>query len=697
MDPNSADRMALRAALEKLSASASAMAEASNEIKDVVARLETPLVDAAPHPTPSPTPAEVQDSAPPLLIGSDIVDIPRRVAHLSIAPGDEGWPLGVDKRRLAPHYPRPTRPAKPAKPPLSSEEKIMRGVAIGGGIITVAGVILLVSVAIQRGWLGPLGRVIGAYLLALALLAAASYVRKRGTRVEAIVALTTTSHLAAIATTSAVVFILDWWPPLIGSAVILAINIGFLLIGRVWADGKHPVFISALLVSGLCALMFPFAYDAWLPIFSIVAALVVSYRVSSDITRSIAALFGVLIQFTLLMTWPEQPWPAALTGVTTTLLLVGLTLWDPPQADGESQKDIAVEEYWRSFETNTVTTWVSTVAPIIIAIITTFIFANIDWPWLALIAPIGMAAMGVAAHFGNSTTQNAHLETTRIAHLVAVAGLALIAGTFVQVFYSELPTKPIYVMVFLIAGAALFMWMRTLVNGHDMGVVPWVAWLIASVAMTGVLLRNVVALSPLWLTDIEALIPAVLILVFIYTTIAARRVFYGRALWLQLAVGLVLLTQSAISIVTITTFLGNLIAGNVGMMLGFLIGHAAVSILWMVIAAALMLNRKLLDSPGALWTGVGLAVAGTIKLVFFDLVALSGVPRAIAFLLSGIALLTIASMRGRKTAEIKAGAGGVGSSAGAFAPASATASAATSAPAGVASKEQQAPTDPSIS
>ncbi len=48
---------------------------------------------------------------------------------------------------------------------------------------------------------------------------------------------------------------------------------------------------------------------------------------------------------------------------------------------------------------------------------------------------------------------------------------------------------------------------------------------------------------------------------------------------------------------------------------------------------------------------MGLAVAGTVKLVFFDLVALSGVPRAIAFLLSGLALLTIAALRGRRTGE----------------------------------------------
>ena len=55
MDMNSSDRLALRTALEKLSASATAMASASNDIKDLVARLdaqEMSLIDANPAPTP---------------------------------------------------------------------------------------------------------------------------------------------------------------------------------------------------------------------------------------------------------------------------------------------------------------------------------------------------------------------------------------------------------------------------------------------------------------------------------------------------------------------------------------------------------------------------------------------------------------------------------------------------------------------
>ncbi|BAU95731.1 hypothetical protein N24_1469 [Corynebacterium suranareeae] len=672
MDLNPSDRLALRNALEKLSASASAMASASDDIKNLVARLEpqeTSLVDATAAPTSAPQSQaepefgpliyEMSSATGPLTLHGRSNQIPRFARHRALDPESEGWPLGVDKQRAqAPAYPRPVRPARPAKPPLTSEEKIMRGVAIGGGVITVAGVILLVSVAIQRGWLGPLGRVIGAYLLAILLIGAAYYVQKRGTRTEALVALTVTSQIAFLATTSAVIFILDWWPAGIGSFVALIGNIAFLMVGRMWSLSKlekaaaqgHAVYVGAIAVSGVSSLMFAATYDSWWPIFSILAALILSYRISTDIIRGGIALIAVILQFILVNTWLGEQWPAAILGSATALLLVAFTLWDPLKITATNKEDIALEEYWRSFETNPISTWVGTVAPVIIVVFTSATYIHLGWQWFALIPACGVALLGILAlHSADSAAG----ESQRIARLTSVVGLALTAGTFVQLFYGLLPTNPLFVMVFLIAGAGLFMWLHTLPAERHLGVVPWVAWLLAAVAMTGVLLRNVVTVSPLWLTDTSALIQALLILVFIAATVYVRRGFYGHKLRLQILVGLTLLTLSAISIVTITTFIGHLIAGNAGMMLGFLIGHATVSILWMVIAAALMLNRKLLDAPGALWTGVGLAVAGTIKLVFFDLVALSGVPRAIAFLLSGIALLTIAAMRGRRTAENK--------------------------------------------
>ena len=58
MDFNQRDRLALRAALEKLSASASAMADASRDINDLVSRMETAPAEPKPaltHASPAPS------------------------------------------------------------------------------------------------------------------------------------------------------------------------------------------------------------------------------------------------------------------------------------------------------------------------------------------------------------------------------------------------------------------------------------------------------------------------------------------------------------------------------------------------------------------------------------------------------------------------------------------------------------------
>lgn len=104
-----------------------------------------------------------------------------------------------------------------------------------------------------------------------------------------------------------------------------------------------------------------------------------------------------------------------------------------------------------------------------------------------------------------------------------------------------------------------------------------------------------------------------------------------------------------VSLVTAATWLGSLLAGNQGMWLGYLTGHALVSTLWMVLAAWILLAAKGVSARASLGAGVVLAVAGVIKLIFFDLGTLEGLPRAMAFLVSGVALLTIAALRTRRT------------------------------------------------
>ena len=702
------DRLALRSALSKLSASASAMAEASREIDALVSRMDTteqpartavPLVDAAPTQTQEVSSgvaggmavAAPQPATPPAA--------PPPGAAAQIVPQPAPRPSTPVAQRVPNPYPRPEKPKRPAKPPMTTEEKIMRGVAIGGAAITIAGIILLVSVAIQRGWLGPLGRVLGAYLVGALLFGAAAWLRKRGTRVEGIIALMVTAQIAFVATTSALIFVLEWWPPGLGSLVVLLGNAVFLVVAATWAglgrrlglgsggdrglglsdDGTsdkkgdkaraeaRSVLLAVAIVTALVAWMFSASFDAWWPIAGIIVALLASYTVADNRIRLAMAIMATILQFMLISSADALMLPAASVGIITPVLLVVLTLWDPVKPREGDSSEIALAEYWRSFETDPVAAWVGVVLPVPIVACLSVPLIRLDAVWFTLLPAVLIAAIGVFAVLSDRPTQTDGLyasttpvEYQRIARLIAVMGLALVATVLVGIRYNGPPMEPgqfldgsLPVVVYLIAGSALFIWLRQLPRDRNLGVVPWVAWLLGAVLITGVLFRHVIVLAPVWLTDTSALIQAVLILGFIAATILARESFYHRPLWLQLLVGATMLYLSATAIVTITTYLGNLIGGNTGMHLGFLIGHATVSILWMALAAVLMLHRSLLTEPGALWTGVGLAVAGTVKLVFFDLVALSGVPRAIAFLLSGLALLAIASLRGRRTGDAK--------------------------------------------
>src|SRR5699024_3848430 len=198
------------------------------------ARTAVPLVDAAPTQTQevvsgvaggtsvAATPPVMPPVAPP-------------VTSPAAPPPPTPRPSTPMAQRVPNPYPRPEKPKRPAKPPMTTEEKIMRGVAIGGAAITIAGVILLVAVAIQRGCPGPLGRVLGAYLVGRLLFGAAAWLRRRGTRVEGIIALMVTAQIAFVATTSALIFVLEWWPPGLGSLVVLLGNAVFLVVAATWA------------------------------------------------------------------------------------------------------------------------------------------------------------------------------------------------------------------------------------------------------------------------------------------------------------------------------------------------------------------------------------------------------------------------------------------------------------------------------
>lgn len=90
---------------------------------------------------------------------------------------------------------------------------------------------------------------------------------------------------------------------------------------------------------------------------------------------------------------------------------------------------------------------------------------------------------------------------------------------------------------------------------------------------------------------------------------------------------------------------------------GFVLGHSAATITWMAAATGSLLYglRNLVRAPGVakvcLVSGLGVAVAATAKLFLFDLATLSGLVRVAAFLVVGVLLLLAGTRYARAFAD----------------------------------------------
>ena len=103
------------------------------------------------------------------------------------------------------------------------------------------------------------------------------------------------------------------------------------------------------------------------------------------------------------------------------------------------------------------------------------------------------------------------------------------------------------------------------------------------------------------------------------------------------------LLASATALVAVGTLVGRS-AGDAT--LGFTIGHALATVTWMVAAAWLLLRglERSRDADLTLRTGLVLSGISVAKLFLYDLSALSGIVRSVAFIATGLLLLATGSL-----------------------------------------------------
>ncbi|NLA54839.1 MAG: DUF2339 domain-containing protein [Corynebacterium humireducens] len=598
VDPR--DSMELRLTLRRLEAAEAALADARRSLDAVLNRQS----EAARAETPTEAPAEAPVMAP--------------------VQGPPPPPL---------RYGKPAKPPKPPKPPVPTETKVIRAVAVAGSLITVAGVGLAVALAIQMGLLGPLGRVLLSTLLALALFGAGLWLDGYRHRVTdrdtagiaaGVTALFVTSWLASAVILFALWMVLEWWPAWAATLALMAVWLVFLAVSVIrrleWV--AFFVGLSTLLVV-------PTFFEAFTPTTWIVALMPLTLLAVTTVLRrpairvmsGVAALFVQLwLSMDVLSTWSG---PTQTTAIVLALLAMGsalafatVTLRQPSPDDRADLLTVFV-------------------VPLLLLLFATPVAADTWAIWLLVPATVALAFLG-----------------HRHEHLLEMVAVCATAVAFVLVWENTPPfgagariDATIVVALFFLAAVVTVLWLEASEEGR---VWPWAFWLGAALTVTFDLSRNVLGKSPLWLTDHIALVQAGLIAVFLGVVISRRKALAPLPVWAQIVLAVAGLHLSMVALVTAATWLGNLISGTSGMWLGYLVGHALVSILWMVLAAWILLAAPGLSDRGSLGAGMVLAVAGVVKLVFFDLGTLEGLPRAMAFLVSGVALLAMASLRTRR-------------------------------------------------
>lgn len=593
MTDNARDSMELRLTLRRIEAAEAALADARRSLAHLLER----------QPVPEPAPAP-QPELSPVLIGP------------APPPPEPVYPVPAE----------PVAPPPPPKPPVPTETKVIRAVAVAGSLITVAGVGLAVALAIQAGLLGPLGRVLLSALLAAGLLAAGLWLDRSRHRVEAgVTALVVTSWLVSVVIVWALLNVLRWWPDWLAVTVLLVVWLALLAV----TAARHLSTV-ALILALTTILVAPAFYDPLVPttwLLMLMPVSLLAFHPRHGLVRAVAGAMAVLVQGWLVSdiigVYTAAPAATALTaavvGMASALAFAAVGLRFP--AEDERTDVITV-----------------LLAPLGLLLLSASPAADTWAIWLLVPAAVGLAWLGY-----------------RHDHLLGVVSVCATAVAFVLVWWLTPPfgagaliDATIVVALFFIGAILAVIWLDT---QEETRVMPWAFWLGAALIVTFTLSRNVLTKSPLWLTDHIAVVQALLIAVFLGVILTRRSALAQMPVPAQVVMAVVGLHLSMVTVVTVTTWLGNLIAGSNGMWLGYLIGHALVSVLWMVLAAWILLVAPGLSDRASLGAGMVLAVAGVVKLVFFDLGTLEGLPRALAFLASGIALLAMASLRARRRGD----------------------------------------------
>ncbi|MFT4128024.1 MAG: DUF2339 domain-containing protein [Gordonia sp. (in: high G+C Gram-positive bacteria)] len=639
MHPNTDPLTAITRIGEQLDHLSTRLAEVSHEVSGLPTLLtahtaspqavspQTPLV-----PTPPPHPSSVPAPSGRPLLWPQIVPIPPVAGAPAWQPPTPTPPFAPPTSFTPPPYtphsgppagfpppfpPPPRRPAPSMRDRISAAADrgtVGKWLAFVGVGITLIGVVLLLVLAAQAGLLRPEIRVAGGVLLATVLVGAGLRVGRHAERRVGATALVATGIATALFDVLAATVIYHWLPvvaALIATGVItagglalavrwnreslgVAVGIGLVALAPVLTGGLDLTLVVFLLVYAAAALAAQYGRDwLWLYLVNTVAVVVplllvagfgsaapteVAVVTATGFTLTLAS--GIL----LLRSSTRQVYVAIVAATGLLPLLVNDHRLDAVPAAGLLA--CAAAGLFGAAIAGRLIDWFGFAARVV-------------WLTAAVIAALAALAIGTGAHGG----------------LIGLLGVAVILALAATVA-GDL-AGPVRILATVVCQFGLLTMLSRgalaqLVSAATLDQQERVSLMIA--AVLAIIAVAVLAWS--WMRESSAA---------------------GRG---PLAVGAGILTLSLFTLFTVT--LGTLVTR--GTDAGFRAGHLAATIGCVLAAGGTLLWARRVhgtDRTLALSAGLAVIAVSVLKLFLFDLAALDGVFRVIAFIVVGLVLLSL--------------------------------------------------------
>ncbi|MFD9888336.1 DUF2339 domain-containing protein [Amycolatopsis sp. NPDC059027] len=511
-----------------------------------------------------------------------------------------------------PPQPTPPQPAyRPVPRPTFMETLGKQGagskiVAWVGGAVTLLGIVLLLVLAVQRGWLGPLPRVLAGGAFGLALVGTGLWLHRKPVGRTGAFALVGTGiatlYLDAIAAT----VLYDFLPSIAGLALGLLVTVGGVLVAVRWNSALLAT--AVVLGCAVCAPMITRGFTPELVLFLLVVqastAPVQLRREWPSLTMSAAfpPIIASVVSTALIGSPGSWTNTGAALGVAAVGLVLALIVLQRKENDPGSLAMLATSAAPALIAALLLPKTGAVIVSGGIALALLGIWAARRW-WPGYVGDLaGMA--GLIALMQATMTQ--FDGTARAAALLGEALLLVFLARWSRNRFAMAASAGFAVVGGLVGivhdySPALLMLFRTRTTGELVGAL-----------VVAVLLLAVSILLPWTAFRLEVLrAPAANLPPWLLAGVVA---LYGAA-----------------GVVLCATLLA--LPGRTG----FLTGHVLITVSWTV--AALVLLVRGINVVALRVIGLVLVGAAVLKLVLFDLAALDGMARVAAFLGAGLALL----------------------------------------------------------